>query len=105
MYLAVNISRHIAAFDNVLLLTDSCMIRKILKYTDIPLHLLMRLHGPQIRSLLLFWQPIISSTLLSASTGPYLKQQQVGYAQILPIFMTDNPNLVITFYPLSCFTG
>ena len=53
-------------------------------------HLLMRLHGPEICSLLLFWQPLIPLTSLSASIGPYLKQQRVGYAHILPIVVTDN---------------
>ena len=59
MYLAVNLPRHIATLGGVLLLTASCMIIQILKYTRIPPHLLMRLHIPQIRSILLFWQPLI----------------------------------------------
>ena len=60
MYLAVNLPRHIATLGGVLLLTDSHMISQILKCTGSPPHLLMRLHGPQIRSLLLFWKPLIT---------------------------------------------
>ena len=55
MYLAVNLSRHIATLGDVLLLTASHMVSQILKFTGSPPHLLMRLHDPQIRSLLLFW--------------------------------------------------
>ena len=59
MYLAVNLPHHIATFGGVLLLTDSYMISQLLKYTGSPPHLLMRLHGPKICSLLLFWQPLV----------------------------------------------
>ena len=59
MYLAVNLPHHIATLGGVLLLTNYHMIKQLLKYTGITPHLLMRLNGPQIRSLLLFWKPII----------------------------------------------
>ena len=59
MYLAVNIPRHITTIGSVLLLISSYMISQILKCTDSPPHPLMRLQGPQIRSILLFWQPLI----------------------------------------------
>ena len=68
-------------------------------------HLLMRLHGPKIRSLLLFWKPLVPLTSLSASIGPYLKQQRVKYAQILPIVVTKNPILGVTLHLLPRFTG
>ena len=59
MYPAVNLPHHIATFGGVLLLNASYMISQFLKCTGIPPHLLMRLHGPKIRSLLLFWQPLV----------------------------------------------
>ena len=59
MYLAVNIPHHIATLGGVLLLTASHMISQLLRCTGNLPHLVMRLHGPQIRSLLLFWQPLI----------------------------------------------
>ena len=59
MYLAVNLPHHIAAFGGVLLLTAYHMISQILKCTGSPPHLLMRLHVPEIRSLILFWQPLV----------------------------------------------
>ena len=42
MYLAVNIPRHIAVLGVVLLLTNSCMVIQMLKFTGSPPHLLMR---------------------------------------------------------------
>ena len=68
-------------------------------------HLMMRLHGPKIRSSLLFWQPLIPLISLSASIGPHLKQQQVRYAQILPIVVMENPILGVTLRLLRRFTG
>ena len=59
MYLAVNLPHHIATFGGVLLLTASQMISQLLKRTGSPPQILMRLHGPEIRSLLLFWQPLV----------------------------------------------
>ena len=59
MYLAVNLPRHIANLGGVLFLIAYHMIIQILKCTGSPPHLMMRLQGPQIRSLLLFWQPLI----------------------------------------------
>ena len=59
MYPAVNLPHHIATFGGVLLLTASYIIIQFLKCTDSPPHLLMRLHGPKICSLLLFWQPLV----------------------------------------------
>ena len=58
MYLAVNIPRHIATLGGVLLLNDYRMIIHILKCTASPPRLLMRAQVPQIRNLLLFWQPL-----------------------------------------------
>ena len=58
MYPAVNLPHRIATFGGVLLLTASYMISQFLKCTGIPPHLVMRLHGPKIRSLLLVWQPL-----------------------------------------------
>ena len=59
MYLAVNISHHIATLVGVFLLTASRAISHILKCLVSPPHLLMRLHIPQIHSILLFWKPLI----------------------------------------------
>ena len=59
MYLAVNLPHHIATFGGVLPLTDSQMISQILKCMGSPPNLVMRLHGPEIRSLILFWQPLV----------------------------------------------
>ena len=59
MYLAVNLPRHIATLGGVLLLTASHTISHILKFTGSPPHLLVRLQGTQIRSILLFWKPLI----------------------------------------------
>ena len=59
MYTAVNLPHHIATFGGVLLLTASYMISQFLKCTSSPPHLVMRLHGPKIRSLLLFCQPLV----------------------------------------------
>ena len=59
MYLAVNIPHHISTFGGVLLLAASHMINQILKCTGSLPHLLMRLHVPKIRTLLLFWQTLI----------------------------------------------
>ena len=59
MYLAVNIPRHISTIGGVILLTAPHMIIQLLKYMGITPHLLMRLQEPQIRSLLIFWQPHI----------------------------------------------
>ena len=59
MYLAVNIPRHIATLGGVLILTDSFIISQLFKFTGIPPHLLMHLHGPQIRSILLFRKTLI----------------------------------------------
>ena len=59
MYLAVNLPRHITTFGGVTLLTASRVIRQLLKYTGSPPHLLMRLQGPKICSILLFWRPLI----------------------------------------------
>ena len=105
MYLAVNTPRHIATLDVVLLLTAYFVINQLLKCTGSPPHLLIRLHGPQIRSLILFWQPIIPLTSLSASIGPYLKQQRFWCAQILPVVITDNPILGVALRLLPRFTG
>ena len=59
MYLAVNIPRHIPTLGSVLLLNASHTISQLFKCTGSPPHLLMLLKGPQIRSLLLFWKPLI----------------------------------------------
>ena len=59
MYLAVNLPHHIATLGRVLLLTPSQMISQLLKCTGSPPQLLMHLNGPEICSLLLFWQPLI----------------------------------------------
>ena len=59
MYLAVSLPLHIATFVSVLLLTASHMIIQLLKCTGNPPHLLMHLHGTKIRSILLFWKPLI----------------------------------------------
>ena len=59
MYLTVNIPHQITTFGGVLLLTASHIISQLLKCTGNPPHLLMHLHGTKIRSLLLFWQPLI----------------------------------------------
>ena len=59
MYLAVNLTRHIATLGGIILLNSYCMIIQLLKCTVSPHHLRMRLHGPQICSLLLLWQPLI----------------------------------------------
>ena len=84
MYLAINLPCHITTLGGVLLLTASCTIIQFLKYTGSPSHLLMRLQVPHIYIIILFWQPIIPKTSLSASMGPYLKHQRVGYAHTLP---------------------
>ena len=60
MYLDVNLPRHIATLDVVLLLTAYSVINQLLKCTGSPPHLLMRLHVHNTRSLLIFWQPLIS---------------------------------------------
>ena len=54
MYLSANHPHHIANLGGLLLLTVYRTIRQILKFTGNPPHLLMRLQGPQICSLLLF---------------------------------------------------
>ena len=59
MDLAVNLPHRIATFGGVLLLTASHMISQLVKCKGSPPHLLMRLHGPKIRSLLLVWQPLV----------------------------------------------
>ena len=59
MYLIVNIPHQITTLGDVLLLPASHMIIHILKFTGSTPRLLMHLHIPQIRSLLLFWQPLI----------------------------------------------
>ena len=59
MYPAVNFPHHIATFGGVLLLTASYMISQLLKCTGSPPLLVMRFHGPKIRTLLLFWQPLV----------------------------------------------
>ena len=59
MYLTVNLPRHIVTFGDLLLLTDSYMIIQLLKCTGITPHLLMRLQGTQIHSIILFWKPLI----------------------------------------------
>ena len=59
MYLAVNPPHHIATLGGVLLLTSSHMLSHLLNFTVSPPRLLMRLHGPQNRILLLVWQPLI----------------------------------------------
>ena len=59
MYLVVNLPRHIATLGGVLLLTASRTIIHLLKFMGITPHLLIRLQFPQIRSLLLFWEPLI----------------------------------------------
>ena len=59
MYLVVDLPLHIAIFGSVLLLTASHMISQLLNCTGNPPHLLMHLHGTKIRSLLLFWRPLI----------------------------------------------
>ena len=59
MYLVVNPPHQITTLSSVLILTASCMIIQLLKYTGSPLCLLMHLHSSQICSLLLFWQPLI----------------------------------------------
>ena len=105
MYLAINLPHHIATFGGVLLLTASHMIGQFLKCTGSPPLLVMRLHGPKNRSLLLFWQLIVHQTSLSASIGPYLKQQRGKYTQILPIVVTDNPILGVTLLLLPRFKG
>ena len=56
MDLAINPPHHIATFGDVLLLTTSHMISQLLKCTGSSPHLLMCLHGPKNRSLLLFWK-------------------------------------------------
>ena len=53
MYLAINLPSHITTLGRVLLLTDYYMISQLLKYTVSHHHLLLRLHGPQIRILFL----------------------------------------------------
>ena len=61
MYLTVNLPRHISTLaGGILLLTAYCVIIQLLEYRDSPPHLLMRLHGHQIRSIILFWKPLIS---------------------------------------------
>ena len=59
MYLVVNLPHKITTLGGVILLTASHMLSQILKCTGSPPHLLMRFHGPHIRGLLLFWQPLI----------------------------------------------
>ena len=106
MYLTVNLLRFIATLVGcVLLLTASHMISRLFKFRGSPPHLLMRLRVHHICSLLLFWQPLISLTSLSASIGPHLKHQQVGYAQIFPIGVTYNPILGVALFLLPRFTG
>ena len=60
MYLAANLIFHIATLGGVLLLTAYRIISQLLRFTGSPPQLLMRLHGPQIPSLLLFWQHLIT---------------------------------------------
>ena len=59
MYLSVNLQHQITTIGGLLLIIASHMTSHIVKYTVSLSHLLMRLHGPHIRSLLLFWQPVI----------------------------------------------
>ena len=59
MYLVVNFPLQIATLGGILLLNAYHIIIQLLKCTGSPPHLLMRLHGPHIRSLLLFLQPLI----------------------------------------------
>ena len=59
MCAAINFSRDIASLGGVILLTAYLTIIQLLKCTVSPPGLLMRLHGPQIRGLLLFWQPLV----------------------------------------------
>ena len=98
MYFAVNTPHHIATLGGVIVLTASTTINQILKFMGSPTHLQMRLHGPYILSLLIFWQPLTPLTSLYASICPYLKHQQVGYAQIILILVTDNSSLGVMLH-------
>ena len=60
MYLIVNTPHQITTLGGVLLLTASKMLIQILKCMGRPPRLLMRLRIPQISSLLLTWQPLIT---------------------------------------------
>ena len=55
MYLAVNLPHQITNIGDILLLTAYHMLRYILKFTGPSPRLMMRLHGPQIHILRLFW--------------------------------------------------
>ena len=106
MYFATNTHHHITSPGGSLLLTASWMISQILKCTGIPpSRLLMGLHGPQICSLLLFWKPLIPSTSLSASIGPYLKQKWVGYDHNILIDVTENSRLGVALHLIPRFAG
>ena len=59
MYLVVNPSHQITTLRGVLLLNASHVLIHLFKYTSSPPRLLMRSRGTHIRSLLLFWQPLI----------------------------------------------
>ena len=59
MYLPINLPCHIATLSGVLILTAYLVIIQISKCMGSPPHFLMRLHGPQICSLLLFWKPLL----------------------------------------------
>ena len=105
MYLTANLPRHITTLGGVLLLTDYITISQLLKCTVSPPHFLIRLQGPQICGLILFWKPIIPETLLYASICTYLKQQRVGYFQTLTIVVEKNPILGVALQPTSSIYG
>ena len=59
MYPAINSPRHITSLGDDILLTAYLTIIQLLEYTGNSPHLLMRLHSPKIRSLILFWKPLV----------------------------------------------
>ena len=59
MYVAVNLPHQITNIGGIILLTASHMLTQLLKCMGSPPRLLICLHNPQIRSLLLFWKPLI----------------------------------------------
>ena len=61
------------------------------------------INGRQRDNHLLFWKHFIPLTLISTSTGPYLKQKRVGYVLIFFIVVTENPSLGIALHLLPQF--
>ena len=103
IYIIINIPRHITILGSVLILTAYCTLGQVFKYTISPPHLLMRLQGPQIRGLILFFTSSYFINLAIWFSRSLLEHQLVAYSQILLIVVMDNLSLGILSCPLPLF--